>query len=45
MAISVDAPDTITEFLRPESTGDPDEKTSLRWSSVGLKLNTFAGTA
>src|SRR3954471_8687870 len=45
VAINVDAPDTITEFLRPESTGEPDEKTSLRWSSVGLKLNSLAGTA
>src|ERR1044071_3774038 len=30
VAMTVEAADTITEFLKPENTGEPDEKTSLR---------------
>ena len=44
-SITVEAAATITEFWKPENTGEPDEKTSLKWSSVGVKLNTLAGTA
>ena len=35
----------LEEGVLPLHWGEPDEKTSLRWSSVGLKLKTLAGTA
>src|SRR3954452_15141319 len=45
VAITVDAEETITEFLKPSNTGESVENASLKWSSVGEKLNTLAGTA
>ena len=45
VAMIVEAVATITEFLKPENTGESELKTSLKCSSVGLKLITLAGTA
>ena len=41
----VEAVATMIEFLKPENTGESALKTSLRCSSVGLKVITLAGTA
>ena len=42
----VEAVATITEFLKPENTGESELKTSLKCSSVGARtLITLAGTA
>ena len=45
MARIVDRLATITEFRKPEATGESELKTFSKCSKVGVKLITLAGTA